>query len=68
MQAVEVEPFLCGGLKAEDPGVDREGGGSPEIMEVSAVDYFSLALPSAQGQAEEPKKCVLTSHVSDRTI
>ena len=70
MQAAEVE-HVCEGLEAQ-PDVDREGGSSPEIVELSAVDYFSLARHSAQKQAsvaKEPKKRVHASHgPSDRTI
>ena len=70
MQSTEAH-FSSEGLE-DEPGILQES--FSEVVELSAVKYFSVALQNAQRQtlvAEGPKKCVHTAPgqgKSDRTI
>ena len=68
---MEVEDIHTPNFSSE-PGTDEEGESSPEITELSAVEYFSLRLKTAQrlaSEAEGPKKRVHTGKGrSERTI
>ena len=69
MQAVEKEDTHAPNLSSE-PGTDEEGERSPEVTELSAVQYFSLAFKTAQRDAsvaEGPKKRMHNGR-SERTI
>lgn len=68
MQSAEAH-FSSAGLE-DEPEIPQES--SPEVVKLSAVKYFSLALQNAQRQAlvtEGPKKCMHAAQgKSDRTI
>ena len=73
-ESVEVEVTLHFSSEGQEdePDIDTSRESSPEVMELSAVKYFSLALQNAQRQAlvaEGPTKRVHTAQgKSDRTI